>query len=153
MTQVFRRAWEDMVLPIFKRPRRVQVAALCYRDTEAGKKVLLITSRDTGRWILPKGWPIDGLDGAGAALQEAWEEAGVTKADIESDPMGIFDYDKGLGEGLTVPVTTQVYLTRVRDLSEEYPEASMRKRAWFTPQEAAELVDEPDLKAILTAFH
>lgn len=120
MTQVFRRAWEDMVLPIFKRPRRVQVAALCYRDTEAGKKVLLITSRDTGRWILPKGWPIDGLDGAGAALQEAWEEAGVTEADIESDPMGIFEYDKGLGEGLTVPVTTQVYLTRVRDLSEEY---------------------------------
>lgn len=73
--------------------------------------MLLITSRDTGRWILPKGWPIDGLDGAGAALQEAWEEAGVTKADIRSDPMGIFDYDKGLGEGLTVPVTTQVYLT------------------------------------------
>ncbi|UWR32595.1 NUDIX hydrolase [Sulfitobacter sp. W027] len=153
MTQVFRRAWEDMVLPIFKRPRRVQVAALCYRDTEAGKKVLLITSRDTGRWILPKGWPIDGLDGSGAALQEAWEEAGVTEADIESDPMGIFDYDKGLGEGLTVPVTTQVYLTRVRDLSEEYPEADMRKRAWFTPQEASELVDEPDLKAILAAFH
>ena len=153
MTQVFRRAWEDMVLPIFKRPRRVQVAAHCYRENESGKKVLLITSRDTGSWILPKGWPIDGLDGAGAALQEAWEEAGVTEADIESDPMGIFEYDKGLGEGLTVPVTTQVYLTRVRDLSEEYPEAGMRKRAWFTPQEAAELVDEPDLKAILTAFH
>ena len=54
MTHVFRRAWEDMVLPIFKRPRRVQVAALCYRTTDAGKKVLLITSRDTGRWILPK---------------------------------------------------------------------------------------------------
>ena len=76
----------------------------------------------------------------------------VTKADIETEPMGIFEYDKGLGEGLTVPVTTQVYLTRVRDLSEEYPDAGMRKRAWFSPKEAADLVDEPDLKAILTAF-
>ena len=139
----------DMLLG--RRPVSMQVGAVCCDPV--ARKVLLITSRDTGRWILPKGWPIDGLDGAGAALQEAWEEAGVTKADIESDPMGIFDYDKGLGEGLTVPVTTQVYLTRVRDLSEEYPEAGMRKRAWFTPQEAAELVDEPDLKAILTAFH
>ena len=153
MDHVFKRAWRDMVLPIFKRPKRVQVAALCYRDTDEGKKVLLITSRDTGRWIMPKGWPIDGLDGSGAALQEAWEEAGVTEADIETAPMGIFEYDKGLGEGLTVPVTTQVYLTRVRELSEEYPEADMRKRAWFTPKEAAELVNEPDLKAILNAFH
>jgi len=152
MNHVFKRAWQDMVLPIFKRPKRVQVAALCYRDTQDGKKVLLITSRDTGRWIMPKGWPIDGLDGSGAALQEAWEEAGVTKADIETEPMGIFEYDKGLGEGLTVPVTTQVYLTRVRDLSEDYPDASLRKRAWFSPKEAAELVDEPDLKAILNAF-
>ena len=101
---------------------------------------------------MPKGWPIDGLDGAGAALQEAWEEAGVTEADIESEPMGIFEYDKGLGEGLTVPVTTQVYLTRVRELSEDYPEASMRKRAWFSPKEASELVNEPDLKEILAAF-
>ena len=153
MDHVFKRAWQDMVLPIFKRPKRIQVAALCYRETPEGKKVLLITSRDTGRWIMPKGWPIDGLDGPGAALQEAWEEAGVTEADIESEPMGIFEYDKGLGEGLTVPVTTQVYLTRVRELSEDYPEANMRKRAWFTPKEASELVNEPDLKEILAAFH
>jgi|TARA_R110002049_G_scaffold23781_6_gene84707 8-oxo-dGTP pyrophosphatase MutT (NUDIX family) len=152
MTHVFKRAWADMVLPILQRPKRVQVAALCFRDTEDGKRVLLITSRDTGRWIVPKGWPIDGLDGAGAALQEAWEEAGVTKADIESEPMGIYEYAKGLGEGLTVPVTAQVYLTKVRDLSEEYPEASLRKRAWFSPKEAAKLVDEPDLKAILNAL-
>jgi 8-oxo-dGTP pyrophosphatase MutT (NUDIX family) len=130
----------------------VQVAALCYRDTADGKRVLLITSRDTGRWIVPKGWPIDGLDGPGSALQEAWEEAGVTRADIESDPVGFYEYDKGLGEGMTVPVHTRVYLTRVRDLSEKYPEAAERTRKWFAPKEAANLVDEPDLKAILQAL-
>lgn len=152
MMHVFKRAWADIFMPILRRPKRVQVAALCYRDTDAGKRVLLITSRDTGRWIVPKGWPIDGLDGPGAALQEAWEEAGVKQADIESDPIGLYEYDKGLGEGLTVPVETRVYLTRVRDLSSEYPEADERKRAWFAPLDAANLVDEPDLKAILRAL-
>lgn len=152
MMHAFRLAWAEMVLPMLKRPKRLQVAALCYRDTPEGKRVLLITSRDTGRWIVPKGWPIDGLDGPGAALQEAWEEAGVRHADIESDPVGFYDYAKGLGEGLTVPVEAQVYLTKVRDLSTEYPEADQRKRAWFAPEEAADLVDEPDLQAILRAL-
>ncbi|AXI41320.1 NUDIX hydrolase [Sulfitobacter sp. SK011] len=152
MMHVFKRAWADMFMPILRRPKRVQVAALCYRDTDEGKRVLLITSRDTGRWIVPKGWPIDGLDGPGAALQEAWEEAGVKQADIESVPVGLYAYDKRLGEGLTVPVEARVYLTRVRNLSEEYPDSNLRKRAWFAPQEAANLVDEPDLKAILRAL-
>ncbi|APE42612.1 NUDIX hydrolase [Sulfitobacter alexandrii] len=152
MMHAFRLAWAEMVLPFLKRPKRLQVAALCYRDTPAGKRVLLITSRDTGRWIVPKGWPIDGLDGPGAALQEAWEEAGVREADIESAPVGFYDYDKGLSEGLTMPVEAQVYLTRVKDLREEYPEADQRKRAWFSPEEAAALVEEPDLQAILRAL-
>ncbi len=152
MKHIFQRAWSDMLMPILQRPKRVQVAALCYKETPTGKRVLLITSRDTGRWIVPKGWPIDGLNGSEAALQEAWEEAGVSKADIESDPVGQFEYDKGLGEGMTVPVKTQVYLTQVRDLSEEYPEVDERRRAWFKPSEAAEKVDEPELKAILQAI-
>ena len=152
MMHSLRLAWAEMVLPILKRPKRLQVAALCYRDTPEGKRVLLITSRDTGRWIVPKGWPIDGLDGPGAALQEAWEEAGVREADIESDPVGFYDYAKGMGEGLTIPVEAQVYLTKVRNLSEDYPEADQRKRAWFAPDEAANLVEEPDLQAILRAL-
>lgn len=152
MMHVFKRAWADMFMPILRRPKRVQVAALCYQDTDQGKRVLLITSRDTGRWIVPKGWPIDGLDGPGAALQEAWEEAGVKQADIQADPVGLYGYDKGLGEGMTVPVEARVYLTHVRDLSEEYPESDIRKRAWFSPTDAADLVDEPDLKEILRAL-
>lgn len=149
MKQIFQRAWAGMVMPILQRPKRVQVAALCYKNTQNGKRVLLITSRDSGRWIVPKGWPIDGLDGPEAALQEAWEEAGVSKAEIESDPVGTFDYDKGLAEGMTVPVKTRVYLTQVHDLSENYPEADARRRAWFRPEDAANKVDEPELKALL----
>ncbi|MBA97491.1 MAG: NUDIX hydrolase [Sulfitobacter sp.] len=149
MIHNLKRAWEDVILPIWQRPKRVQIAALCYRETPHGKEVLLITSRDTGRWIVPKGWPIDGLDGAGTALQEAWEEAGVSKADIEAEPIGFYDYDKRLSEGMTTPVIAQVYLTRVRHIKDDYPEVALRKRRWMTPTAAAELVSEPDLKEIL----
>ncbi|MEW9919554.1 NUDIX hydrolase [Marimonas sp. MJW-29] len=152
MIHNLKRAWADMVMPILQRPKRVQVAALCYKETPEGKKVLLITSRDTGRWILPKGWPINGKDGPGSALQEAWEEAGVREADIEEEPMGYYEYVKGLDNGVTVPVETQVYMTRVRDLAGKYPEVDERTRKWFSPSEAANLVDEPDLKDLLRTF-
>lgn len=152
MIHVLKRAWADMLMPILQRPKRVQVAALCYKNTEDGKKVLLITSRDTGRWILPKGWPVEGKDGPGSALQEAWEEAGVSKADIEEEPMGYYEYAKGLDNGVSVPVETQVYMTRVRNLKKSYPEVDERERQWFSPGEAANLVDEPDLKEILKAL-
>ncbi|MGC1503043.1 MAG: NUDIX hydrolase [Sulfitobacter sp.] len=135
-----------------QRPKRLQVAALCYKETKLGRQVLLITSRDTGRWIVPKGWPMKGKDDHEAALIEAWEEAGVSKADIEEEPMGFFEYAKGLSSGNIVPIEAHVYMTRVRDLQNSYPEVHQRTRKWFSPCEAAELVDEPDLKTILRAL-
>jgi hypothetical protein len=66
--------------------------------------------------------------------------------------MGYFEYAKGMSSGEIVPVEAQVYMTRVRDLEDAYPEVDQRQRAWFTPQEAALLVDEPDLQAILRAL-
>ena len=148
----FQNVWDNVLAPLLRRPKRLQVAALCHRGDGDTREFLLVTSRDTGRWIIPKGWPIRGLKSNETALREAWEEAGVKQADIESDPIGLYEYDKGLGEGLTVPVEARVYLTRVRDLREEYPEATERKRAWFAPSDAANLVEEPDLKAILRAL-
>ena len=71
MTDAFKKAWEELVLPILQRPKRLQVAALCYRQKGADKKVLLVTSRGTGRWIIPKGWPMDDLPPAKAAAVEA----------------------------------------------------------------------------------
>ena len=58
-----------------KRETRAQFAALCYRRRKTGVEVLLVTSRDTKRWIIPKGWPMNGLTPANAAAQEAGEEA------------------------------------------------------------------------------
>lgn len=132
-----------------RRPPVLQVAALCM-DPGTGR-LLLITSRGTKRWIIPKGWPMTGRSAAGAALREAWEEAGVCGRAQES-PVGQYAYNKKQGRGLSIPINVQVYLIRVTGLDDDYPEAGERERKWFTPAEAADLVDETELKALLRNF-
>lgn len=142
-------AWSGMVQPLLTRPKRLQVAALCLRGRGKKREVLLITSRDTGRWILPKGWPIDGLTAPGAALQEAWEEAGVKTGTVTDTPLGSYDYDKRMEGGVPVAVEVKVYAVEDVKMSDSYPEAEERNRRWMSPAEAATLVDEPGLREIL----
>jgi 8-oxo-dGTP pyrophosphatase MutT (NUDIX family) len=152
MIAFFRQAWAGVTGPIRGTEVRQQVAALCLREGAPGREVLLITSRDTGRWILPKGWPIEGLDGAQSALQEAWEEAGVREADVESEPLGFYHYDKGLSDGSAIPVKCDVYLVRSAALSDEFPERGQRERDWCGLELAATRVREPELQALLRSL-
>ncbi len=128
------------------RPPAMQVAALC-RDPKNGK-VLLITSRGTKRWIIPKGWPMPGRSLAAAAAQEAWEEAGV-RGTVGDHALGSYHYDKWQDEGYTVPVVVQIFSLQVDKLDETFPETGERRREWVTPAEAARRVDEPELKVLL----
>lgn len=152
MTNFLSKVWDAYVAPMVSRPKRLQVAALCYRGAGNDKQVLLITSRDTGRWIIPKGWPIRGLNAPEAALQEAWEEAGVTDSEAEDSPIGAYRYHKRQDSGLPVPVETLVFPVEVEALKDAFPEASERTRRWVSPEEAANLVNEPELKTILREF-
>ena len=131
---------------IGKRPAEMQVAALCLDD--ATGNVLLITSRGTGRWIVPKGWPMPGRTLAEAAMQEAWEEAGV-KGRIVQAEIGRYHYDKEQERGFAVPIEVRVFPLSVDDLDDRFPERGERKRRWFPPHEAAQLVAEAGLKRIL----
>ncbi|TXB68271.1 NUDIX hydrolase [Paracoccus aurantiacus] len=129
-----------------RRPPALQVAALCV-SAETGK-VLLITSRGTKRWIIPKGWPMTGRSAAGAALQEAWEEAGV-RGKVDEVAFGEYSYLKRLPGGISQPVIAQVHMVRVTSLVRDYPEHRQRQRKWFSAAKAAELVDEDGLKALI----
>ncbi|MGR3759935.1 NUDIX hydrolase [Roseobacteraceae bacterium NS-SX3] len=149
MTSILTQAWEEYLKPLFFRPKRLQVAALCCRETDGGKEVLMITSRGTGRWILPKGWPVKGMDGPQSALQEAWEEAGVAAAEVSSEPIGRYEYVKLQDNGTSEPVETLVYKARVSELAADYPESAERRRQWMRPAEAADLVREPELQELL----
>lgn len=135
-------------------PPERQVAALCWRKAKGRKEVLLITSRDTGRWIVPKGWPIKGLSDVQSALREAWEEAGVRAEADHAHPAGQFFYDKALEDDSVVPIIADLYKVRLRDgdLAESYPEAGQRKRVWVPAKKAAKMVQEPELKKILRSL-
>ena len=148
----FSKTWSNLVTPILRRPSRRQVAALCHRDGQDGPEILLITSRDTGRWILPKGWPIDGIEFPESALREAWEEAGVQDGKINPVAIGQYSYRKRLDEGFETPCCVDVFSVVAEDLASDFPERNERTRRWMRPQDAAELVREPELKAILRAF-
>lgn len=152
MSTLLEKAWSEVIRPMFKRPDRLQVAALCWRGKGENKEVLLVTSRGTGRWILPKGWPIDGLDTWEAAMQEAWEEAGVEKGKAANEPLGEYSYDKELDGGAVAPVSAQVFPIKVKSLADSFPESDQRRRKWVPARKAAEMVRERKLKALLRAF-
>lgn len=139
------------VTPADASGRRIQYAALCYRAQRGKVQVLMITSRDTGRWVIPKGWPMAGISPAECAAQEAWEEAGV-KGQAAPHSEGRFYYDKVLGPRTAVPCTVEVYPLRVERLAGEFPEKGQRRRKWFSLQKAAQKVAEPELAQILAAF-
>lgn len=149
MTETFKKAWAELLAPILRRPKRLQVAALCYKEADGQREVLLVTSRDTGRWIIPKGWPITGKDAPEAALQEAWEEAGVRKGKVTGAALGHYDYDKELKSGLPVAVETLVFPVEVKEMSDSFPERGERKRKWVSALEAANMVREPQLREML----
>jgi len=124
------------------------VAALCFRKEGDETKVLLISSRDTGRWVVPKGWLMEGKTAAEAAREEAWEEAGVKQASGDDKVIGTYSYDKRLDDGYVSPVEVQVFELDVIETADIYPEAPERKRVWVPPHEAANMVDEPGLQAL-----
>jgi 8-oxo-dGTP pyrophosphatase MutT (NUDIX family) len=130
----------------------VQFAALPWRRLGDGSvKVLVITSRETRRWVIPKGWPMPGLSPDQAAAQEAYEEAGVA-GDQSPEPIGAYSYDKRLPRGAAQAVKVLVFAMEVLVEQLAFPEHGQRDKLWTSPAEAAERVDEPELKALIGAF-
>ena len=132
-------------------PPRLQVAALCWRRTPKGIRVLLITSRDTGRWVIPKGWPMRNRTEAEAAVREAYEEAGL-RGDILDRSIGVYTYRKVLAPGRSIPCAVRVYPLEVREMLKQYPETGQRRVKWLAPDKAARRVLEPELKALIRDF-
>jgi 8-oxo-dGTP pyrophosphatase MutT (NUDIX family) len=129
---------------------RNQMGALCWRMRGTRPEILLITSRDTGRWVIPKGWPMSDMSSADAAAREAWEEAGVEGS--AGAALGFFAYRKGLPDRAAVPCVVEVFALRVDRLADRYPEKGQRRRKWFSPEKAAKKVEEPGLRALILGF-
>jgi 8-oxo-dGTP pyrophosphatase MutT (NUDIX family) len=128
-----------------------QIAALPVVETAEGPLVLLITTRGRGRWTIPKGWPKPGVADADLAAQEAAEEAGV-EGEIDPRPMGAFGYTKRLHLFSWVKCQVEVYRLRARCQQLDWPEKAARKTRWVPPEEAASLVSDAELAAVLRDF-
>jgi 8-oxo-dGTP pyrophosphatase MutT (NUDIX family) len=120
------------------------------READGTQFVLLVTSRDSRRWIIPKGWPWPGVEDWIAATEEAREEAGIL-GHVWHDAIGSFTYEKRHPNG-PMPVRVTVYLLEVTGMLEDWPEKDERERAWFTLTDAARAVTEPELKALLNGL-
>jgi 8-oxo-dGTP pyrophosphatase MutT (NUDIX family) len=130
-------------------PRR-QYAALPWRRRYS-VEILLVSSRQTRRWIVPKGWPIDGLSPAATAAREAFEEAGVL-GEAAVPALGHFHYLKRHGDGSQTPCRVDVFALEVESLAADWPERDERTRRWFRAAAAANAVEELELKALIRRF-
>ncbi len=137
-------------MPAGKRDVRTQFGALCWRIRNGKLQVLLITTRRTRRWVVPKGWPIEGATPAQAAATEAYEEAGV-EGEVRDQCLGIFAYTKEM-DGDDLPCVVAVFPLKVRTVHKVWPEKDNRSRRWERPKKAARLVQEPELQRMLVGF-
>lgn len=112
---------------------------------------MLVTSRETGRWVLPKGWVEEHHGPAQQAAREAFEEAGI-KGRIAAAPLGRYAYPKRLADGTSVACEVEVFTLEVERLLASWPEQAQRQRRWFTPAEAADAVQETELSALLRSL-
>lgn len=126
-----------------------QAAAAVFRGEADQRELLLITSRDTGRWIVPKGWIENDEDGPDAALREAWEEAGVIGELVSPSPAGHYRYLKQRPRRGDALCDVDVYVVNLKEEKKRWPEKSERTRQWFPVTEAISLVDEPGLKDLI----
>lgn len=125
-----------------------QIAALPIRWDKKGQlRVLMVTSRDTGRWVMPKGWHMSGKKPWAAAEIEALEEAGAIGS-ISQEEIGAYHYFKKTKSG-KIRSRVTVYPMIVEKLKPRWKERKQRRRHWFSPKKAARLVKEEELSNLL----
>jgi 8-oxo-dGTP pyrophosphatase MutT (NUDIX family) len=134
-----------------KKTTGIQYAALPYRVSAETVEILLITSLRTRRWIIPKGWPVEGQPPPACAALEALEEAGVS-GEIEKTAIGQYRYFKHIRNGVGVPCNVDVFALKVTRERNTWAEKDGRERRWCTVAEAAAAVTEPQLRLLIAKF-
>ena len=128
---------------------RLQYAALPWRKTDR-LEIMLVSSRETRRWIIPKGWPMAGRSGSAAAGIEAMEEAGLLGV-ISKTPIGSYFYEKRFSR-YAQTCRVEVFPLRVVRQRNDWPEKHERSTKWFPADEAKDLVAEPELASLIGKF-
>ncbi len=125
-----------------------QAGAIPFQHRKGVLYVLLITSRGSGRWVIPKGGIEPGFTARQAAAQEALEEAGI-KGELDAKPLGFFTYAKRLKSGISKPASVEVYALRVQKQLKKWPERAERQFEWMTIEAAMAAVQEAGVARLL----
>lgn len=138
---------------LFKGAFLQQYGAVCFRylGDEDKVEILLVTSRQSRRWVIPKGWPIRRKKPFETAAAEAWEEAGV-QGSVRKKPIGRYTYLKELGPDVVSPCMVDLFQIEVKHLTDDFKERGERVLVWVSPDEAARRVRELELKSLLVSF-
>src|SRR5262249_35160713 len=129
--------------------RRLQYGALPYRRGNGHRaEFMLVTSRETRRWIIPKGWPKRGKSPHRSAAREAFEEAGVLGA-VGRRAVGSFSYEKRMKNGRSVECEVRVFPLEVKRQRKRWPEKQERRCQWLSATKAVEKVKDPLLGKII----
>lgn len=143
---------------LFSGAFRQQYGALCFRYGNGGSEtrhpeieILVVTTRDSGRWIIPRGWPMKKKKPHEAAAIEAWEEAGV-RGTVSKHPVGRYTYLKELDDGDVAPCIVDIFQIEVEHIQVQFRETGQRVLDWVSPDEAARRVRELELKSLLVDF-
>ena len=139
-----------MSRPVSQAPH-LQYAALPWRRVEGEIEILLLTSRNTRRWIVPKGWPLVGHTPSECAAIEALEEAGIL-GEVAAKTLGSFRYDKRRKSGEIVSCKVQVFAMKVSRQRRRWAEKSARETRWCSLDEALMRVSEPGLRRLIAKF-
>lgn len=146
MTDIIAPPWKPVPLPLR------QEGALPFRvGADGAIEIALVTSRETRRWIIPKGWSSAGESPADAALREAFEEAGLVGR-MSDDPLGAYRYGKRRAGGRITECEVTIHLLAVEEELEDWPERRYRQRRWLPAEEVATSVEEEGLGELLTAI-
>jgi 8-oxo-dGTP pyrophosphatase MutT (NUDIX family) len=132
--------------------KRVQYAALPYRRrADARTQIMLVTSRESGRWVIPKGWPKKRQSPCASAAREAREEAGVV-GEVGRSSIGSYSYKKRLRSGAIVTCEVRVFPLKVKRQQKSWPERGEREFQWFSRAKAAKAVRERALSEIIRSL-
>jgi 8-oxo-dGTP pyrophosphatase MutT (NUDIX family) len=132
-------------------PERLQYAALPWRREKSGLEIMLVSSRETKRWIIPKGWPMSGRSGGAAAAIEALEEAGLIGV-VSEAPIGHYFYAKRFSAGAQQLCRVEVFSLRVVRQRDNWLEKGERVTRWFAAEEAITAISDPELGDLIAEF-
>jgi 8-oxo-dGTP pyrophosphatase MutT (NUDIX family) len=127
-----------------------QIAALPFWiSPERSLEVFLVTSRGSGRWIIPKGNPIRGLTPKEVAAREAYEEAGLT-GQIVSGKVGSFEFRRLRGSASICHV--DAYPLQVKKQVRKWDEQRQRTVLRCDVTTALSLVCSDSLAALISSY-